>query len=576
MKNNSKVHVLLFIVVLIGAFLRFYNFDWGAGNFFHPDERNIAIAIASLDFQNGDFNPNFFAYGSFPIYIVYLFSRGDFELSILYGRLISAFFSTVSLLLIFQISKTLLTGIIHESHQQISNLKKPERYALAITAICAFSPGLIQFAHFTTFETFLLFEYLLFLYISIKLIQRPSWAIYFLLAVILGLAVATKVVSLFLVVVFVGVHVLAVLKHHKSMQSKARNILNYLVQFLSVKFLFSLIISACVFVVTNPFMILDFQSFRNSLDYESAVATGSQIVFYTQQFQETTPAIYQFLYVLPSQVSWPITVLGVISILILSVYALKHAYIFVFKDRKNLQLPLFVFLAIFYGYAIFHLYLFVKWTRYMLPLIPFLIIATGVVFARLSISKKSFFRLSGRVLFTLITIIAFIQGLNFFTIYLQPDSHIVASTWLAENSSPEDTFLGETYDIGMTSFNNALGNHRITELDIYHIDDGFNDSAEVDTINALLEESEYVIVPAERIYPTRSRLPELYPNGYTHYDKLFSEKNGFVKVAQFDRRTYLEKALGISFYSSGLFQPLNYDETFKVFDQTTITIFKKT
>jgi len=62
--------VLITVLMCLGAFLRFYNLNWGAPFYFHPDERNIASSISQLRFPN-QMNPNFFAYGSLPIYKIY-------------------------------------------------------------------------------------------------------------------------------------------------------------------------------------------------------------------------------------------------------------------------------------------------------------------------------------------------------------------------------------------------------------------------------------------------------------------------------------------------------------------------
>ncbi|MBL7159098.1 glycosyltransferase family 39 protein [Candidatus Microgenomates bacterium] len=79
--------MFLFLITIIAAFLRFYNLMWGDGFFFHPDERNMAISITKLCFDfssilpstlsleprtgSCSMNPQFFAYGQFPTYLVY-------------------------------------------------------------------------------------------------------------------------------------------------------------------------------------------------------------------------------------------------------------------------------------------------------------------------------------------------------------------------------------------------------------------------------------------------------------------------------------------------------------------------
>lgn len=576
MKKFSTYQIILLVILVLGAVLRFYNLDWGDGHFFHPDERNIGMAVANINPKNGDFNPNFFAYGSFPIYMIYFFSKGNFELSLLTGRFLSAVFSTISLALIYLITKQLLVAMIAKGRLSLSNTQSIEKYAILAVAISAFSPGLIQFAHFTTFESFLTFEYLLFVYFGAKLIYKPSWTTYLLLGVVTGLAIGTKIVSLFLLAIFILIHLIVVLGRRSIVQNNKRFIIELPFKLLSPQFILSTLLIGIVFVATNPFMFLDYEAFRGSLAYESSVARGTMIVFYTQQFLETIPFVYQFFYVFPSLLSWPLTVLGILSIVFLTMYCTIHGIIFLFKDRGKVKLPLIVFTLTGMGYTLFHLTMFVKWSRYMQPATPFLIIATVLVLANFSLKSQKIFRYGAKSLLYFTAIVAIAQGVNFFTIYLKPDPRIEASQWLADNSGDEDKFAGEVYDMGMTAFNEKLGTHNITEFDYYHIDDEYDNEDKLSKLATLLEESDYIIVPAERIYPTRARLPQRFPNGYNHYRKLFSEELGFREVAQFTRTTYLEDILGIRFYSGGIFAPLNYDETFLVFDQPTINIFRKT
>ena len=77
-KNFQKKLVWIFFLLLIGigVFFRFYNLNWGAPFYFHPDERNIASSISRLDFPNS-MNPEFFAYGSAPVYTAYFIGIGS-------------------------------------------------------------------------------------------------------------------------------------------------------------------------------------------------------------------------------------------------------------------------------------------------------------------------------------------------------------------------------------------------------------------------------------------------------------------------------------------------------------------
>src|SRR5229473_3927820 len=70
----------LFALALLGLALRLYGLNWDQGNNFHPDERQILFRVMTLSWPtsvaqffdpvNSPLNPHFFAYGSFPLYLL--------------------------------------------------------------------------------------------------------------------------------------------------------------------------------------------------------------------------------------------------------------------------------------------------------------------------------------------------------------------------------------------------------------------------------------------------------------------------------------------------------------------------
>src|SRR5258706_15866931 len=104
---------LLFLLVIFGIFIRLYNLNWGSPFYFHPDERNIASAITQLSFPK-QLNPNFFAYGTVPIYVIFfsgliinLFKKSSvtFEQAILLSRLFSFLLSAFLIPSVFVLAK---------------------------------------------------------------------------------------------------------------------------------------------------------------------------------------------------------------------------------------------------------------------------------------------------------------------------------------------------------------------------------------------------------------------------------------------------------------------------------------
>ena len=110
---QDRTNQLLILLILIGSLFHFYNLNWGAPFYFHPDERNIASSVSQLTFPT-QMNPHFFAYGSLPIYLIYFFgviknlvtqtspiTTVSFENAIIISRIFSALFATILIPLLF-------------------------------------------------------------------------------------------------------------------------------------------------------------------------------------------------------------------------------------------------------------------------------------------------------------------------------------------------------------------------------------------------------------------------------------------------------------------------------------------
>src|SRR5689334_1395965 len=211
-KSNLKLIIrwrplVLLGLGLLGLLLRLYGLNWDQGNSFHPDERQILFHVAALSWPHSfaqflnpelsPLNPRFFAYGSFPMYLlafvgtIFLPSHAinapdSFFPLTLIGRVISAIFDTGTVIL------TGWLGLL------LSRDTTPSRrygwwMAWLAAALVAFTPFQLQLSHFYAVDTMLLFFVVLTLLACVALVdtEKPvRWLI--VIGIAYGLALATK------------------------------------------------------------------------------------------------------------------------------------------------------------------------------------------------------------------------------------------------------------------------------------------------------------------------------------------------------------------------------------------------
>ncbi|HEX8835195.1 MAG TPA: phospholipid carrier-dependent glycosyltransferase, partial [Abditibacteriaceae bacterium] len=166
----------------------------------HPDERQIAIAVAGLDFFGGDFNPDFYNYPSLAIYLAYFMhgigalfgvfgaTQTPFGLLsdlVMSGRLVTAFLGAATAPLVFLVAREVV--IAHSGHQN--------RVAALAGILMALSPGHLQHSHFATVDVPATFFITLCLWLSVRTMNnaaRQRTRLLILAALAAGLAAATK------------------------------------------------------------------------------------------------------------------------------------------------------------------------------------------------------------------------------------------------------------------------------------------------------------------------------------------------------------------------------------------------
>lgn len=533
-----KITLALFLLFFI--FFIFFNLNWGAPFYFHPDERNIAGSVSQLNLTS-NLNPHFFAYGSFPIYAVYLLGvfsnfisnplgqpdfKVAFEEAILIGRLFSAVFTLLTILLIYRISYIL----------------RGKTAAVLSLVFSATSVGFLQFSHFGTFEMWTS-SFSLILFLVFYFFLKTKKEKYFMLGVItLGFLISLKASN----IVLISVPLYIIFVELFAKKFSFRNLKTFLrLPLILLSF------SILSFVIFAPFNLLDYKSFLGSIKYETNVATGALLVFYTSSFSNSVPVIFQYTRVLPFLINPLLTIIAIPAL----IYALLKAI-----RKKDIYLGL--CLVFFFSLFLPSSFLFAKWTRYIVPGIPFLyiIIAISLVEIKSKVPQKLWFALTSIILvLSTISSVAFVK-----TVRLSPDARFEAVKFATNNIPRESMVLSEVYDLGIVPFNNYFPNIKL--FNFYELDDNPSKASE---LGEILKETDYLIIPSQRILKSRITNENVFPEGYGFYSRLISQDLGFEKIYQ----TPCDIFCKIVYLGNPIF---NVEETVNVFDRPTVLIFKNT
>jgi 4-amino-4-deoxy-L-arabinose transferase-like glycosyltransferase len=518
--------VLLLIILLI---TRFWGLGWGGGFRFHPDENNMAWAVERLSWHN--FDPDFFAYGQFPIYLSFIsrqvvnfiFNQSfidqiRFSTAVNYLRFWSAFFSVLTVIIGYLLGKIIF---------------KKQKYAKITALLLIFTPGLIQMAHFGTTESLLTFVGLASAYLAIKYYQTKKIKFVILSGLVGAIGMASKLNAiLFLLGPF-----LAIILRPKRFRR------------LFFWGLFVILLT----IIFSPYYLIRFENFWGTFIYESNVARGISSVFYTRQFINTKPFIFQFKKIFPWVLGLPMFSFLLISLTLVILNLFQNLFK---KKFKLLPAATYLLLATSVPWFIFNSFLFAKWTRFITPVLPFLII-----FAVYSLKKLQLLITDYLLLITLLLLI--FPGIFFTKIYFQKDIRVRACQWMNKNLPEGSTIIyegGNIVDLPKLDHQKF----KTVNIDFYHFDENLKQQKK---LSAAINEAGYFFSPSRRIFTNHTRLPEKFPKTAEFYHQLYSGQLGYKKIKEFHPFGPVGRFL--------LGSDLNSEETWTVFDHPTLRLWRR-
>ncbi len=565
---NKRFVVLVFLVIVFGALLRFHNIDWDQGNHLHPDERAIIMFALPLNFPGSisqllnpesSLNPRFFAYGNFPLYILKSSSTvaslfnprfGTYDGIELVGRFLSAFADLVTIFLIVRLGKILFG----------------DKVGIFAGFIYASSVLAIQSSHFFTVDIILTLFVTLTLLRLVRFYKNPTFMNAGFVGVSFGLALATKISAIPLIAAIGTAIILDFILIFLKSPHKPKNWLPHLPPVIKRLFKDGTLIgifTVIVFVIAQPYALIDWHEFLSQNLLQSQMTKSAYTFPYTLQYVGKVPFIYE----LKNIFLWglgPITALlcflGFFNFII-NIRRLT-------REAKSEGLILFAF---FFVYLFIVSKFAVGWMRYLLPIYPIFAIfgayfLVSKIFEPIKKIRNNTLQLLVSAILPLLIII---WPLSFISIYNKANTRVAASNWIIKNIPAGKTLAVEHWDDRLPLYNSQIYN--VNELALY---DQPDDSTKWGLMWQKINSSDYIIIASNRLYVPIQRLDNCqkyktcYPIASKYYSDLFGGKLGFKEIAEFTN------------FPNIPFTPMEIDdqkadESFTVYDHPKVMIFKK-
>ena len=548
----------------------------------HPDERWLVMVVGKLHFFD-NLNPDFFAYGSFPLYVLkavaqisdslFLTQFDNYDGLLVLGRSLTSILDITTAGLVFLITKKITKKI-------------PTALFAMLGYTLLFFP--IQNSNFFIVDNFVNVLFSATMLLLLRYLEKPNWARLNLLAIVFGLLLASKITPIILLAPMVSlIFSLPIINQllHKSFVTTFKMKINHL--FVAVKtlvlhhshyvqnrivlltislikvmiFLLVVLVTVCIGM---PYTIINYQQFIREISAQMTMNSNAYIFPYTLQYVDTTA----YLYYIKQIFLWgagPILSMLCILGFTIGLYQLKQYW----QKQGGLALlihPLFLYLLcnIFYFLVIGRSA--VKFMRYMLPLYPALAVFIGIGFGAIY-SYNKIPKLFRWIAIFGVLVIAGLWTSAFLSIYSKPHSRETASIWMMNNIPPGSRLAEEHWDDRLPLFD--AEQFQYIDLPLYELPD---DAIKWQLVSDRLEQADYVVMTSNRLYGSLPKLADCinhikcYPRTAKYYEDLFAEKLDFIKVAEFTSRPSL---WGYTIIDD------NADESFTVYDHPKVIIFQR-
>lgn len=588
--------LLLLLILLVGAALRWTGIAWDDYQHYHPDERYVTWVGTTIEApasladafrpEASSFNPFYwppdadsegivvlederrdFAYGHLPLYLGVVATRLTEVLApVLRPVLPEEWLLTREILNssglvefnhMTAVSRA-LTGLVDLLTVVLTFFLARHLYGvgagLLAAALLSLNVMHVQLAHFFAVDPYLTLFVVLTLYalvLALTEMRRPGGRplpFLALAALAVGLAIGSKFSA---VMLFLPLALVLWLDPAVTERRFTRRLLG------------AGAIALLTFALSNPFALLDWgcevitppvalgpltvpalnwgSCYLENIARQSAMVGGDVAFPFTLQYTGTLPYLYPVL----MQLRWgmgPLLGLGAFAGFAWASWRGGRAAFHAWKHRSRATLfqpGEWVLLAWTVPYFLTTGGFFVKFMRYLQPLTPFLMIYAAALLLALP-----WRRLRALMVGTML-VLSGLYAFSFANMYSLPHPWVSASAWLHQNALPGSLILDEKWDEALPSSVDVDGElrsrYRFEGATLDWLDGvGRRDDLEKLSDNlALLAGADYVTLASNRGYGVAGRLPELYPLSSQYYHLLFAGALGYEPVYVSGRSPHL-------------------------------------
>ncbi len=545
-KFRKEILVLL-VLVLIGAYLRFFGLNWGLPYYLNGDEAQLVAATARLQ---TNWDPGFYHWGTLTLFMLGFFAKlASFFVNLsvkslenvtfifTLARSISATLGVLTIPLIFLVGRKLYN----------------ERVGLLAAALITFTVLLIQLSHFYMAEGSFVFFSLLAFYFIIDIYKKGDNRSYYLAAFFLAIAAAAKYTATLLLSVFLVAHLLRD-KNYKSLLSKR------------------VYLSAAIYIVTflilTPYLIVNFQGFYKDLSFDSSIISGAHKISFTLPFEGSLPYIYHITDTLRWALGLPLELLALLGI----------AYAFRKRDPSDILLltaALVYFLVIGAQFS--------KFIRYIAVILPFFVLLGSRVLTSLYENWTGYRQKFIAGLGAIVLLSSVFYSFAFLNIYAQPDSRVAAIDWINTNI-PQSSVVAsdsempfnpkwvkpENFQSRLIDFVYLYGEQNNSYLDaapeLFTPPRNLTINEKQLYFSKVIVEVDYIVLTDTYYDRYRGIQDSKYMPERQFFENLFLARSGFKQEKEFKSYPSL---FGIVVNDS------NSEASFRTFDHPAVYIFKK-